>query len=393
MCKLDTAAASSHSSNEYFEIKASLDKAIKKAEPLLEKISIECAAAFLVNDLGISYESPKFKPSSFQEILWAYFLERNYYDIGVSGRFKIDYKLSLSDRIFQKVLAQDVKDTSGNVVFPSGTFMGRSEITKFVKLSKKKKLDIIKVYEVSHFPKAYPEYKKYSTFEVEKIMIHQTRSAQSPKIEIIGVPQYKPLDPHLRWGDFFAMMSYISNLGMGIGRLDDIDHLGNKRLKLVNELVQNRVTVAMSRITRFAVERVNNMEARINYATLRDAPDTSFVIKSILNTKPFQIVVKKFFNSHPLTQFLDQQNPLSEITNKRKISAMGPGGIKKEDPNLSIRDVHYSHYGKICPVETPEGMSIGLIMALASFAQINEHGFFVSPYYKVVNGRVTDEIV
>lgn len=343
--------------------------------------------------MGIPYESPSFKATSFQEVLWAYFFERNYYDIGFAGRFKIDHKLSLANRIFQKVLGQDVLDVNGKVVFKEGTFMGRSEISKFVNLSKEKKLKLISERKLSHAPKEYPDFEEHNFIEVEELLIHQSRSSSSPKIKIIGVPQYRELDPVLRFGDFFAMISYIAHLGEKIGGVDDIDHLGNKRLKLVNELLQNRLVVAMSRITRFAVERVNNMEARINYATLRDAPDTSFVIKSIFNTKPFQVVIKEFFNSHQLTQFLDQQNPLSEITNKRKISAMGPGGIKREDPNLSIRDVHYSHYGKICPVETPEGMNIGLIMALASFAQINKYGFLVAPYYKVVDGKVTDQVV
>lgn len=392
LSKLETAAADSTSSEVYLTIKNSLEKEISKSEDILERISVEWAAYFLINEFGISYESSRHKTLSFQELLWAYLFERNYYDIGVAGRFKIDHKMALANRIFQKVLAQDVKDFDGNVVFVKGTFMGRAEIARFVRLSKEKKLDIISKTELDYAPKGFPNYKDYSFVELESILIHKSRSLTSPVVKIYGVPQYREVEPIVRFGDYFAMISYIVHLGDEIGGLDDIDHLGNKRLKLVSELLQNRIIIAMSRIVRFAVERVNNMEARINYATLRDAPDTSFVIKSILNTKPFQLVIREFFNSHQLTQFLDQQNPLSELTNKRKISAMGPGGIKREDPNLSIRDVHYSHYGKLCPVETPEGMNIGLIMALAFFAQLNEFGFLVTPYYKVVDGQVTDEI-
>ncbi|GCE63333.1 DNA-directed RNA polymerase subunit beta [Candidatus Mycoplasma haematohominis] len=392
LSKLETAAADSTSSEEYLRVKDSLEKEIEKSRKILESITVEWASYFLINEFGISYESASYRVHSFQELLWSYLFERNYYDIGVAGRFKIDHKMALANRIFQKVLAQDVKDFDGNIVFPKGTFMGRAEISRFVNLSKEKKLDILSKTELPYAPQDFPNYKHYSFIELESLLIHKTRSLSSPVIKIHGVPQYREVEPIIRFGDYFAMISYIVHLWDEIGGLDDIDHLGNKRLKLVNELLQNRIVIAMSRIARFAVERVNNMEARINYATLRDAPDTSFVIKSILNTKPFQIVIREFFNSHQLTQFLDQQNPLSELTNKRKISAMGPGGIKREDPNLSIRDVHYSHYGKLCPVETPEGMNIGLIMALASFAQLNEFGFLVTPYYKVVDGKVTDEV-
>lgn len=388
---METIAANSVEGNEFNEIVKLVSKEIDNFKDLLEKIVVEWASYYLVNEFGISHDSSTFLARSFQSLLWSYFFERNYYDIGRSGRFKLNHKLSLAGRIFQKVLAQDVKDFDGNVLFAKGTFMSREKVALFAELSRSGKLDIVKKFSVDYLPENFPNLDSYSDFEVEEILIYKTRSSSLSVVRLLGVPQSCPIDPTVRFGDFFSIVSYISNLGDEIGHYDDIDHLGNKRLKLVNELLQSRVLVAMSRIARFAEERMNNMEAKINYSALKDSAGTDFSVKSILNTKPFQMVIKEFFNSHQLTQFLDQQNPLSELTNKRKISAMGPGGIKREDPNLNIRDVHYSHYGKICPIETPEGINIGLIMALSFFAQIDEFGFLVTPYYKVVDGKVTED--
>ncbi|AEG73774.1 DNA-directed RNA polymerase subunit beta [Mycoplasma haemofelis Ohio2] len=385
-------AAAANSTEDYEITKASLEKEIGKSHDLLEAISVEWAAYHLVQDIGISPDISPYKVSSFQELLWVYFFGKNYYDVGKSGRYKLDHKLSLSQRIFQKVLAQDVLSTDGEVVFPKGTYMTREKVFLFDDLSRQGKLKIRNSIDIDYVPKTFPNYELHSKVEVESILIHQTQTTDSPVLRIVGTPRKISVDNNLFFSDFVAIVSYITNLGNQVGKYDDIDHLGNKRLKLVDQLLSARIQVAMARIVKFSTERMNSMEARINYATLRDSSDQDFTVKTMVNTKFFQSVIKEFFNSHQLTQFLDQQNPLSELTNKRKISAMGPGGIKREDPNLNIRDVHYSHYGKICPIETPEGMNIGLIMALAFFAQIDEYGFFVTPYYKVKDGKVTDQV-
>lgn len=385
-------AVAANNTDEYEIIKVALEKEIDKAKTLLESIAVEWICQHLVREIGISFDVASYKVTSFQELLWAYFFEKNYYDIGKSGRYKLDHKLSLTHRIFQKVIAQDILSVDGKVVFPKGTFMSRDKVLEFDELARQRKLKILKTVTISYPPKNFPNSEKDAKVEIEELLIYRTHAQDSTVLKLMGTPRFVGVDNRLFMSDIIAIVSYITNMENEVGNYDDIDHLGNKRLKLVDELLQARIQVAMARIVRFSTERMNSMEAKINYAVLRDSADTDFSIKSLVNTKPFQIVVKEFFNSHQLTQFLDQQNPLSELTNKRKISAMGPGGIKREDPNLNIRDVHYSHYGKICPIETPEGMNIGLIMALASFAQIDEYGFFVTPYYKVDNGKVTDEI-
>ena len=187
--------------------------------------------------------------------------------------------------------------------------------------------------------------------------------------------------------DLVATTSYIYNLNYEIGEFDDIDHLGNKRLKLIHELLRARIATSMARIEKFINEKLEIEESDMSEEEKKKA----ISVKSIINTKQFQSLVKDFFNSHQLIQFIDQQNPLAELTNKRRISAMGPGGISREDPNLDIRDVHHSHYSRICPIETPEGMNIGLIMSLASLAKVDENGFIVAPYYVVEDGVVKED--
>ncbi|MCQ2748256.1 MAG: hypothetical protein MJ223_03390 [Mycoplasmoidaceae bacterium] len=148
----------------------------------------------------------------------------------------------------------------------------------------------------------------------------------------------------------------------------------------------------MARVEKHIKDKLSSLSSPTMNAEEKSRKSKGVTIKSIVNTKPFQQVVKAFFNTYQLTAFIDQTNPLSELTNKRRVSAMGDGGIRKDDPNLNVRDVHYSHYGRICPIETPEGQNIGLIMALASFAKVDDNGFLISPYFVVENGVITDEV-
>lgn len=234
--------------------------------------------------------------------------------------------------------------------------------------------------------------------QYEKINIYQSNDSQEVIIPVVGTDTNFDTTT-LSISDILAITSYVINLNYDVGFYDDIDHLGNKRLKLIDELLKSRAQAGLSRIEKFINDKLaiadganKNQEIKVDENGAAEPVKKTITVKSIINTKPFQISFKEFFNSHQLTQFLDQQNPLAELTNKRRISAMGPGGISREDPNLDIRDVHYSHYGKICPIETPEGMNIGLIMSLATFASTDENGFLITPYRVVKNGVITDEI-
>ena len=176
---------------------------------------------------------------------------------------------------------------------------------------------------------------------------------------------------HIIIEDIIASISYILNLNYGIGTTDDIDHLGNRRLRLIGELLQNQFRIGLSRMERSVKERMSITET------------DNMTPTNLINTRPLTSAVKEFFSSSQLSQFMDQTNPIAELTNKRRISALGQGGITRERASFDVRDVHYSHYGRICPIETPEGPNIGLINYIACYAKINEYGFIETPYRKV----------
>ena len=180
--------------------------------------------------------------------------------------------------------------------------------------------------------------------------------------------------------DMIASISYLLNLDYGIGKVDDIDHLGNRRIRCVGELLQNQFRIGLTRLERVVRERM----------TIQDLD--SVTPQTLINTKPISSSIREFFGSSQLSQFMDQTNPLSELTHKRRISALGPGGLSRERAGFEVRDIHYTHYGRLCPVESPEGPNIGLISALSSFAMIDEYGFVETPYRKVdkETGKLTD---
>ncbi|KMZ96282.1 hypothetical protein PVNG_02420 [Plasmodium vivax North Korean] len=272
-------------------------------------------------------------------------------------------------------------------------FMDFDACSKFKELSISGNLKITHAFNpIKTFKDKLGRYSSMDEVRYESVLVYSGGIGSEP-VSIIGSP-YLEDSESLNHADFISIISYILNLRHRIGEYDDIENLGNKRLKLIDELLESKIILAMARMQKFSVEKMNSLESKLSYFSLKEGElEDYFSVSSIVNTKPFQIAIKEFFNSHQLVQFLDQQNLLSEITNKRKISAMGPGGIKREDPNLSIRDVHYSFYGRICPIETPEGMNIGLIMALASLAKVDKYGFINTPYYRVKDGKVTKEVV
>ncbi|MDQ0514035.1 DNA-directed RNA polymerase subunit beta [Mycoplasmoides fastidiosum] len=378
--------------SKYSVLQSDLRRFFTNANSILELICIERAAKHIITQINISYKIAKTATTSYQELLWNYFFEKRMYDMGKVGRYKLNRKLRISERLYRQILAQDIKDIDGKIVFPKGTLMLKDEIQKFKKLSYEHKLDIIESFKLNHLPKKFKNRDLYREVSFEKIRIFENQEENSPILTLIGVPDYTSSDS-ISFADLLSVFSYLSHIDKEIGSFDDIDHLGNKRMRLISELLCNRIQIALLRIEKFIREKMAASEVKMKNISLKNEGNTEQIsVKSLINTKPFQIIIKEFFNSHQLTQFIDQQNPLSELTNKRRISAMGPGGINRDDPNLDIRDVHYSNYGRICPIETPEGMNIGLIMSLATYSQIDELGFITSPYYKVRNGVITDEI-
>ena len=375
----------------------------KKA--ILGKIITEKAAKDICLDLAIPFKSLESNVHEenycYQALFLNYLFYERYYDLSPAGRYKINRKLRLSERLYKKILAEDLFDNDNNVVLKKGTLLSKDEIDKIKEYSKNNNLSTRHKIKVTnnfeHFGDKNPDYiSKEVSFERLSVFNDDT---ESKVIEIVGSSEsdFRPLVI----SDLIATISYAYNLVDDIGSFDDIDHLGNKRLKLIHELLKNKLATSMVRIEKSIREKLaiadgisdsKYVDNSANDPTLANDISRKTTIKSIVNTKPFQIILKDFFNSYQLIQFIDQQNPLSELTNKRRISAMGPGGISREDPNLDIRDVHNSHYGRICPIETPEGMNIGLIMSLASYAKADENGFIKTPYRVVKNSVITDEI-
>ncbi len=383
--------------SKYNELKNEIDQ-------IIEKIICEKAAKNVIHELSISAKSldishdDSLKPT-YQLLMWQHFFQKRYYDLSLPGRYKFVRKLRISERLYQRTLAEDLLDKNKKIVLPKGTLILKPEIDIIKKMSRDKKLDIIQDLSIVNSDVNKGQMQEKHHYEI--VSIYTNNELRDKVTPIIGIDGSDDSIETLKITDLLSIISYIINLPYNVGNYDDIDHLGNKRLKLINELLYSRIQTGMARMERYIREKLaiadgTNKNVEVNEETGEfvetDKQKTRLTIKSVVNSKPFQLVIRDFFNTHQLTQFLDQQNPLSELTNKRRISAMGPGGISREDPNLDIRDVHYSHYGRICPIETPEGMNIGLIMSLAFYATIDNNGFLMSPYRKVKNGKITDEV-
>ena len=338
---------------------------------------------------------------SAENLINSMFFDVRRYDLAKVGRYKFNKKLALRNRITGFKLAEDaVSPVTGEVVAEAGTLVteeladeiqyaavpyvfveteeGRDEkvlsnmmvdLNAFLPKADKKALGITEeVY--------YPELAK----------ILEENETEEEQYEAISKNVALLIPKHITKEDIFASINYNMHLEYGIGNKDDIDHLGNRRIRAVGELLQNQYRIGLSRMERVVRERM----------TTQDLEGIS--AQSLINIKPVTAAVKEFFGSSQLSQFMDQNNPLSELTHKRRLSALGPGGLSRDRAGFEVRDVHYSHYGRMCPVETPEGPNIGLINSLASYARINEYGFVEAPYRRVdktdpENPRVTDEVV
>ena len=324
------------------------------------------------------------------------FFDPRRYDLAKVGRYKFNKKLSLATRITGKVAFEDIVDTeTGEVLVQKGSVI-TEEVAENIQNSginivdvnvDDKRVRIIGNGTVN-IHKFLPNVdisdlhiKEYVNYSVLKSIVDKT---EEDKLHDTIKERYDELVPkHITTEDIIASISYLLNLDHGLGVIDDIDHLGNRRIRCVGELLQNQFRIGITRLERVVRERM----------TIQDLDVVT--PQTLINTKPISSSIREFFGSSQLSQFMDQTNPLSELTHKRRISALGPGGLSRERAGFEVRDIHYTHYGRLCPIESPEGPNVGLISALSSFAMINEYGFVETPYRKVDHetGKVTDEIV
>lgn len=404
ICLEEENAALKSSANESAADVAKIQANNEKIKNLYTQIITEKAAKDVSTELGLNPKSLdnniKEEKMCFQGLLNLHLFNNRYYDLSSAGRYKLNHKLRLSDRLYQRILAEDIYDVNGNLLISKGTLLTKEYIDIIKNKSVSNELNLNKNLTIKNafvdFNEITEEDKiQFSTISYEKLRVLADNDDENSEMSIVGLGLLNYSNT-LTISDMITTISYAYNLQNDIGSFDDIDHLGNKRLKLIHEQLRNRLQTAMLRIEKSVQEKLaicdgNNSDSSEEEDS-SEKKKTTLTVKSVINTKAFQIILKDFFNSYQLIQFIDQQNPLSELTNKRRISAMGPGGISREDPNLDIRDVHYSHYGRICPIETPEGMNIGLIVSLASFSKVDPNGFISTPYRVVKNGILTDEI-
>ena len=317
---------------------------------------------------------PKTAESS-RNLLTARFFDPRRYDLAPVGRYKVNKKLHLKHRLFKMILAETLADPeTGEVIFPEGTELDQEKIDVLTPL-----LDA-GLNMVTLMPA--PEAVVAEPIDIQMIKVYSPKNPENV-VNVIGNGNIAEEVKNLTPADIIASMNYYLLLGEGVGNTDDIDHLGNRRIRSVGELLQNQFRIGLSRMERVVRERMS----------LQDI--TTITPQQLINIRPVVASIKEFFGSHQLSQFMDQVNPLGELTHKRRLSALGPGGLTRDRAGYEVRDVHYSHYGRMCPIETPEGPNIGLINSLSSYAKINRYGFIETPYRKVdkATGHVTEEIV
>ena len=323
------------------------------------------------------------------------FFDQRRYDLAKVGRYKFNKKLDLVARIANRVAFDDIINTeTGEVLVEKDTVITK-EVAEEIKNSGINIVDLkvndrkvrvigngtVNIHEiVKNVDISNLHFKEEVNYAVLKSILDTT---EEKDLNRVLKERYDELVPkHIVTEDMIASINYVLNLQYGIGRIDDIDHLGNRRIRCVGELLQNQFRIGLTRLERVVRERM----------TIQDLDVVT--PQTLINTKPITSSIREFFGSSQLSQFMDQTNPLSELTHKRRVSALGPGGLSRERAGFEVRDVHYTHYGRLCPIESPEGPNIGLISALSSFAIINEYGFVETPYRKIdpETHRVTDVI-
>ena len=341
-----------------------------------------------------------FSLDSAENLVTAMFFDPRRYDLAKVGRYKFNKKLSLKNRIRNQILAEDVVDPfSGEVLGQKGDKVTiemadsiQNAAVPFVWIQTEERL--VKVLsnmmvDITNFVDCEPRslgVTEQVYFPVLRQILEEYSENPEELADAITRNVHELIPKHITKEDILASINYNMHLEYGLGNSDDIDHLGNRRIRAVGELLQNQYRIGFSRMERVVRERM----------TTHDTDEVS--PQALINIKPVQAAIKEFFGSSKLSQFLDQDNPLGELTHKRRLSALGPGGLSRDRAGFEVRDVHYSHYGRMCPIETPEGPNIGLINSLASYARINEYGFIEAPYRKIdksdpKNPRVTNEVV
>ena len=295
------------------------------------------------------------------------FFDNFRYDLAKVGRYKFNQKLNIADRLINNKLAQDIV-IDGEVKIPAGTLLNKQVMEELE----------------GYLKDGYGKQEVTINEDLDNHNIVQVVYVYSPlnpskKVKVIGNDQDIDVKT-LTISDFYASVSYYLNLMDGVGHDDEIDHLANRRIRQVGELLQNQFKIGFSRMERVIRERMTTQDME------------TVTPKTLINIRPVTAVIKEFFGSSQLSQFMDQVNPIAELTHKRRLSALGPGGLARDRAGMEVRDVNASHYGRICPIESPEGQNIGLITSLASYAKVNEYGFIQTPYRKVVNKKLTDQV-
>ncbi len=332
------------------------------------------------------------------------FFDPRRYDLSRVGRYKYNLKLALSPRIVGRVLSRPVGDPMTGEILAE---VDSKPITKETAAEFERRgvsevyLDVLENegdrVEVKVLTNNMVDIKDFITFDISELNIKEkvsfgvlrnileTNDSEDEIKEALAANMDKLVPNHITVDDIFASVNYFLGLAHGVGNVDDIDHLGNRRIRSVGELLQNQFRIGFSRMERVVREKM----------TLQAQDVDTITPQSLINIRPVVAAIKEFFGSSPLSQFMDQTNPLSELTHKRRLSALGPGGLSRDRAGFEVRDVHYTHYGRMCPIETPEGPNIGLISYLATFAKINEYGFIEAPYRKInkKTGKVLDEVV
>ncbi len=301
------------------------------------------------------------------------FFDAKRYDLGKAGRFKFAKKLGIYERLEGIILAEDLVSADGEIMFSKGEQLKKADVDK---------LRNLKFFEKGAHTYTIPYNEDLDKYNNVNIVAAYINDERTKSINIIGT-DLNIEEKRVTTPDIAAIFSYFLNIMYGIGNVDDIDHLSNRRIRPVGELIQNQFRVGLSKM----------VKAMKDSSSIADTE--TITAQKLVNTRAVASAIRDFFATSQLSQFMDQVNPLAELTNKRRISALGPGGLTRDRASFDVRDVHYSHYGRICPVETPEGQNIGLINNLACYAKINKYGFLETPYRKVIKGfgQVTNETV
>ncbi len=339
---------------------------------------------------------------SAQVLLNNLFFDSKRYDLSMVGRYKFNKKLALSKRITSKVLSRPaVSPITGEILFDAGIKLSRTDAEAIEKaglcevyiesgFDENRRPIETKVFTnrmvdasaITGFDNSELGINEYVNLDVLLEIIEEVGLEDAEKLKVAFLPRRNELIPnHITVDDIFASVNYLICLSHGIGTIDDIGHLSNRRLRTVGELLFNQLRIGFARMDKIVKEKMTTQDI-----------DT-ITPQSLINIRPIVSVIRDFFGSSPLSQFMDQTNPLSELTHKRRLSALGPGGLSRDRASFEVRDIHYTHYGRMCPIETPEGPNIGLISYLATYGRINDFGFIEAPYRRVKDGKVTDEVV